>query len=473
MKTLLSLLVLIFLSACASPRPVAVTSAYQELKQYEGLYEYLNNTRLHMAASPKDNKLYAIIDETKYPLNAVRKNVFTDGMNTEVLFERDASQQVIGWRYPGKNPERLYKQIAKESLSEKIWYPRLPVVANFDYKYQMPKATKSGLPVADLPGMGINPVPIAQMMNKIVDGTYKNIDSVLIIKDGKLVLEEYFYQFDQDKLHEQRSATKSVVSALVGIAIDKGFIKNSQQTVVDFFPEYELKNLTEDKKKITIQDLLTNQSGLDCDDWNQASPGQEQKMYESEDWVKFILDLPMAGKPESRASYCTGGVIVLGRIVEKATEKKLAEFADSVLFKPLGVTQFGWDFNSVTSGMLKLTPVGMAKFGLLYLNGGRYEGQQIISDTWVKASLTKHSTIGGINYGYLWWLEPLNAQGENVVGMAAKGNGGQRIYIWPELNAVTVITGSNYNSSQSSSNYLLQKYVLPSLISMEKKLPEK
>ena len=194
-------------------------------------------------------------------------------------------------------------------------------------------------------------------------------------------------------------------------------------------------------------------------------------MYDSEDWVKFILDLPMAGKPGSRASYCTGGVVTLGRIVEKATGKKLAEFADSVLFKPLGVTQFGWNFNIVSSGMLELTPVDMAKFGLLYLNGGRYGGQQIISDTWVKASLTKHSTIGGINYGYLWWLEPLNAEGKKVDGMAAKGNGGQRIYIWPELNAVTVITGSNYNR-ESPSTHLLQKYVLPSLISTGKKLPQ-
>lgn len=471
MKTLLSLPVLILLSACASPRPVAVTSAYPELKEYEGLYEYLNNTRLRMAASPIDNKLYAVIGDSKYLLNAVRKDVFVDRTNAEVLFERGPSQKVIGWRYPGKDTERLYMRIDMESVSEKLWYPRFPVVANFDYQYQMPKAIRSGLPVVDLRGMGLNEAPIAQMMNKIVDGTYKDVDSVLIIKDGKLVLEEYFYQYDQERLHEQRSATKSIVSALVGIAIDKGFIKNAQQTALDFFPEYELENLTDDKKKITIKDLLTGQSGLDCDDWNPSSPGQEQKMYASEDWAKFILNLPMAGLPGSHASYCTGGVITLGRIVEKATGKKLADFADSVLFKPLGITQFGWDFNIETSGMLKLTPLDMAKFGLLYLNGGRYGGQQIISETWVKASLTKHSAIGGINYGYLWWLEPLNAEGKNVDGMAAKGNGGQRIYIFPELNAVAVITGSNYNR-ESPSTTLLRKYVLPSLMSTGKNLPK-
>ncbi|MEO7496766.1 MAG: serine hydrolase [Massilia sp.] len=463
MRILLTLLVPVTLGACASPVPAPATSANPELKQYEGLYEYQDNTRLYMKVSPIDGKLYAVIGESLYGLNAVRKDAFVDVANSEVLFERDSSQQVMGWRYPGKKPERFYKLLAKETVSDKSWFPRLPVVANFAYQYQTPKATKNGPPVADLTGMGLNAAPIAQMMYKIIDGTYKNVDSVLIVKDGKLVLEEYFYQYDQDKLHEQRSATKSVVSALVGIAIDKGFIKNTQQTVLDFFPEYELKNLTEDKKKITIEDLLTNQSRLDCDDWNPASPGQEQKMYESEDWVKFVLDLPMLGKPGSRGAYCTGGVVTLGRIVEKASGKKLAEFADGALFKPLGVTQFGWDFNSVSQGMLKLTPVDMAKFGLLYLNGGRYQGKQIISEAWVKNSLTKHSTVGGINYGYLWWLEPLKVDGKNVEGMAAKGNGGQRIYIWPELNAVTVITGSNYNR-ESPTTTLLREYVLPALL---------
>ena len=167
----------------------------------------------------------------------------------------------------------------------------------FNYKYDKPKDLKDGLQIGNVEKSGLDTALLAEMMRKIVDGTYPNVHSVLIIKDGKLVFEEYFYEYNKDSLQELRSASKSFVSALTGIAIEKGFIKSKNETVLSYFPEYTLTNNSAAKKLITIENLLTNQSGLDCDISNDKSEGNETKMSNSDDWVKFTLDLPMIDTP--------------------------------------------------------------------------------------------------------------------------------------------------------------------------------
>lgn len=435
---------------------------YQDLKEYEGGYEYFNNTRLQLAASPRDNSLYAIINEVRYPLKSVGKDSFLDVQNSKILFERNKANQISGYRVSNN----FFKRLSKEDFPVKMWYPRYAGDGQFEYKYVLPEKTGDGLEVGALKTAGLDDGLIKQMVEKIAVETYKNVHSILIVKDGKLAVEEYFYEYDRNRLHQMRSTTKSVVSALVGIAIEKGFIKSVNEPVLSFFPEYDVKNLSEDKKKIIIENLLTHQSGLDCDDDNQKSAGNELKMGTSPDWVKFTLDLPMNDKPKTRAKYCSGGVIVLGRIVEKATGKTLKEFAAQNLFKPLGITDFEWNFKpdnrSVeTFCQIYLTPRAMAKFGLLYLNGGKYGGKQVISSDWVKASLSKHSVVNDTDYGYLWWRPWFNVSGKRADGIAAKGYGGQRIYLRQDLNLVVVITGGNYNGN-SPSDDILAKYILPS-----------
>jgi CubicO group peptidase (beta-lactamase class C family) len=158
-------------------------------------------------------------------------------------------------------------------------------------------------------------------------------------------------------------------------------------------------------------------------------------------------------------------VVTLGRVVEKASGQGLYDFAKIHLFDPLGVKSFRWDFKpdpsqSESFCQLYLTPRDMAKFGLLYLQGGKWNGRQVISPQWVEASLAAHTTLNGTEYGYLWWRQWLNVAGTRYDGVTAKGNGGQRIYLWPSLNMVTVITGGNFNT-QSPSDKLLIEYVLP------------
>ena len=304
------------------------------------------------------------------------------------------------------------------------------------------------------------------MMNQIVAGKYPGVHSVLIIKDGKLVFEEYFYQYTVDSLHELRSASKSFVSALTGQALKKGFIKNKDEAVLSYFPNYNPLNESTLKHKITVEHLLTNQTGLDYDISNPRSVGDETKMNYSNDWVKYTLDLPMIDTPGGRGMYASGNPIILGRIVEIASGKSLSSFANESLFKPLGIQHYKWNFKPDQSSaedfcQLYLRPRDMTKFGLMYLNGGKWRQRQVVPASWVQASFRKHSTVQNVNYGYLWWLKYLEKDGVRYNGMAAQGNGGQKIFLFPNQKLVVVTTGGNYNS-QSPADELIRTYILPS-----------
>jgi CubicO group peptidase (beta-lactamase class C family) len=436
--------------------------SYEQLKEFEGLYEYANNSTLKIAASPKDTLLYAVINESKYKLTPSAKDLFLNMSKEKVQFFRNASNAIAGY-ISGKD---TFKLLSKNIFfPETIWYPRLTTTKNFNYKYQEPKEYKDGLKIGNIQKSGLDTALLSQMMRKIIDGTYPNIHSVLILKDGKLVFEEYFYEYNKDSLQELRSASKSFVSALTGIAIEKGFIKSKNETVLSYFPEYDFRNNSEAKKRITIENLLTNQSGLDCDVSNPKSEGNETTMSNSDDWIKFTLDLPMIDTPGGKGMYCSGNPVTLGCIIEKSTYKSLPQFAKANLFSPLNISKFKWNFepdksSSETFCQIYLRPRDMAKFGLLYLDEGNWNGKQIISKDWVQQSLEKHSVVQGVDYGYLWWIKYLDADGVRYYGKAAQGNGGQKIYIWEEQNMVTVITGGNYNS-QSPSDELIKKFILP------------
>ena len=344
-----------------------------------------------------------------------------------------------------------------------MWYPRLK--GKDVYQYTIPENLNDGLVVGDINKTVLDTALLREMMQKIINGGYPNVHSVLIIKDGRLVFEQYFYQYTKDSVQELRSATKSIFSALTGIAIDKGFIKSKDETVLSFFPEYTLNNMSDAKKRITVEDLLTQQTGLDCDISNPKSEGNETTMDYSDDWVKFTLDLPMIDTPGGNGRYCSGNPVTLGRIVEKTTDMPLLQFAEKNLFEPLGFTNYKWNFKPDKSNaedycQVYLTPREMSKFGLLYLDNGIWKGKQIVSSDWVNQSFEKHSVIQGVDYGYLWWLKYLDADGVRYYTKAAQGNGGQRIYVLKEQNMVTVITGGNYNS-KSPSDELMMKYILP------------
>lgn len=459
MNRYLILYVLLILSFTGRAQEPAFRS-YQKLQEFQGLYQYQNQTTLKIAASPRDSLLYAIIAESRYPLFPIGVNLFRNQSHDTISFQRNSGGKVIAYSVK----KQQFKQLSDTlHFPTQMWYPRLGQSAK-TYNYHRPVAAKDGLNVGDLWQVGLDSTLLNEMTRKIINGTYPNIHSVLIIKDDKLIFEEYFYEYTQKTLHQLRSATKSFISALTGIAIDKGLIKSVSDPVLPFFPEYQISNNSDAKQRITIENLLANQSGLDCDITNSQAVGSETDMDYSADWVKYTLDLPMSDVPGGKGMYCSGNPITVGRIIEKQTKLKLPEFARQTLFSPLGITKFDWYFQPDSSSaetycQLSLRPRDMAKFGLLYLNKGKWNNKQLISEDWITASLTKHSVVQNVNYGYLWWLKYLNAGGTRFDGFAAQGNGGQRIYIWPAQNMVTIITGGNFNQ-QSPADELLAKYIL-------------
>jgi CubicO group peptidase (beta-lactamase class C family) len=469
MKTIILLSILLAVPSTLSAQEgnvpfLAVTKkyniSYKQLKAYEGLYEYVDNSTLKIAASPRDAILYAIINDSKYKLTPGAKDLFLDMNNNEVKFFRDDKNKITGYQ-AGKDFFKLLDK--KITFPKEMWYPRLQNTRY--YTYHQPENIKDGQATGDIKDSGLKKALLDDMVHKIIEGQYPNVHSVLIVKDGKLVFEEYFYEYTRNKLHELRSAKKSFVSALTGIAIDKKYIRNKEEQILNYFPEYSITNDVAAKQKITIENLLTNQSGLDCDISNPNAVGNEVSMGKTDDWVKYSLDLPMIDSAGGKGMYCSGNPIILGRVIEKATSQALPRFADKYLFKPLGINNYVWNFvpnkaSSETFCQLYLTSREMAKFGQLYLNKGSWNGSQIISSEWVEQSFRKHSVVQGVNYGYLWWNKYLDAQGQRYYSYAAQGNGGQKIYIFQDLNTVIVITGGNYNS-QSPSDELIEKYILP------------
>jgi len=302
---------------------------------------------------------------------------------------------------------------------------------------------------------------LAEMDSAIQKGEFKNVTSVLIARHGRLVHETYF-DSDSKSVRNTRSLTKTITGMLIGIAIEKGYITGVDATVLPFFPDKQpFQNPDPRKDKLTVEDLLTMSSCLECDDDNSFSRGNEERMYLIEDWVKFALDLPVRAfpswvtKPEASPhgrsfSYCTAGVVTLGAVLERSTKQKVEDFAATSLFRPLGIRNVVWQFTptglAMTGGGLSLESRDLLKLGQLYLNKGSWGGNQIISERWVKISTAPHAQIDDEkDYGYLWWLRSFKSEGKQHPAYYMTGNGGNKAVVFPDLEMVVVITTTNYN----------------------------
>lgn len=299
---------------------------------------------------------------------------------------------------------------------------------------------------------------LADMLHTIQEQNY-NIDSVLIARNGYMVVDAYVHPFSPDSKHVIHSCTKSIISALVGIAIEEGYIESVQQPVLDFFPERTVAHLDASKEAMTLEHLLTMSSGLNCRDSYLYRWRGLYQMEQSQDWVQFMLDLPMAEEPGTRFEYCNGASFLLSAIIQETTGMSASAFAEKYLFSSLGISDVEWPSNpqgiTIGWGDLRMRPHDMAKIGYLYLNQGQWDGKQILPSAWVEASTCKHiSATLQDGYGYQWWVA------DNGVYMAL-GYAGQFIFVVPEQALVVVFTSGLAERDFYVPQELLNDFIIP------------
>ncbi|MHA1137970.1 MAG: serine hydrolase domain-containing protein [Candidatus Thorarchaeota archaeon] len=284
--------------------------------------------------------------------------------------------------------------------------------------------------------------------DELMENASCGVRSFIVVRNDFIVHETYYSPYNTEN-HTQYlySATKGIVSLLIGMAIYQGFIDNVSQKLVNFFPDRTIANLDAQKEAITLEHLLTMTSGLEWDEDNYTSDNDMFQMRETDDWIQYILDRPMAAKPGTTFNYNSGCSHLLSGIINATTGMTPLEFAAEHLFTPLGIERYGWlgDRQGLSYGGsdLTITPRAMAKIGLLYLKGGTWENQNIVSSAWINQSVTPQSHADNRTqygwqrdyYGYQWWVHSSSGF------YAAQGREGQHIYVIPEHDIVVTFTG--------------------------------
>lgn len=447
------------------------TSSPQDLSEFEGLYRYRDGSSLFMVAG--GGRLVALIGDAKYPLRAVTTDTFTNPSGDALPFLRNSAGEVIGFREHGETFARLSRGIGAETRQLLVPRPPGPDGRPQRYRCTQPRELADGIRVGE---MGPETLPCAaaeKVVNGVLDGSYPDVRAIAVHHKGALVLEEYFYGYGRDRPHPMRSLTKSVIALLAGAAVDRGLL-SADEPVVARLGYASIANPDPRKGRITLMDLLSNQSGLACDDHDGASPGNEVKLYEAADWPKAFVDLPMLAEPGTTGRYCSFGFITAGRIIELAAGKPLAQFAQEVLFEPLDIarSQWRWTFLLDRSqrnefGQIYLRPRDMLKLGLLIHQRGVWQARRILSESWIDAAVAKQSQVDDSGYGlgvwHRWYNVPTANGAQRVETIMLSGNGGQKVYIVPALELIVVFTGGAFNL-ESPANKIIARVLLPALL---------
>jgi CubicO group peptidase (beta-lactamase class C family) len=311
---------------------------------------------------------------------------------------------------------------------------------------------------------GMDSEILGEMLDELLERAY-NIDSISVIRNGYMVLDVAIYPNKSSNKHIIHSCTKSIVSALIGIALEQGHLKSVDQPLLEIFADREVANLDSRKQSITLEDVLTMSSGLLCRDSYLYRWGGIEKMLASDDWVQYMLDLPMEGLPGTLFEYCNGGSFLLSAIIQETTGENALTYAEENLFEPLGISDVDWPSNpqgiSIGWGNLHMLPHDMAKIGFLYLNEGEWDGEQIVPAEWVNESTKKHidATLQD-GYGYQWWVDPPDVY-------MALGYAGQFIFVAPELDLVAVFTSDLPEAQFYTPQSLLDSFILPAALLSE------
>ncbi|RDY59384.1 serine hydrolase domain-containing protein [Flagellimonas nanhaiensis] len=336
-----------------------------------------------------------------------------------------------------------------------------------------PPQLADGWATANISDYGIDKDNLLRLIESVHANTLVNTHSVLIAKENKLVFESYFGGFNADIPHDLRSASKSISSAIIGVAIDDKIIESVEEKLYDFIPETYQYTKDSLKSKIRIKDLLTMSSGLDVNNLAAENYYQDPER-NSKSWLQAVLEAPMVNDPGTYADYGSANPFLLGVCLNERLSKPVEIYMDEKLFAPLGITNYinQTDNTEITpyfGGGMLLTPRDLLKFGQLYLNKGKWQGKQIISEDWVLESTMKHVRLQNVKdkneYGYQWWHDTYLVNGRAIESIEARGAGGQFIFILPKLDAVVVITSGNFrNGKGNQSRDILKEYILPAIL---------
>ncbi len=311
----------------------------------------------------------------------------------------------------------------------------------------------------------------------IANGDAPKTTSVLVMRGSAVDYERYFADATADTLHDTRSATKSLTALAVGIAVDRHALPGVSAPAFSYLSDLApFAHADPLKAAITVEDFLTMSSALDCNDSDDASPGNEENMYPKQAWARWAVDLPVRADHRRDATgrgpwhYCTAGVFLLGQIVQRAARQPIDRFMAEHLFAPLGIT--AWEFAKspsgeiMTGGGLRLRSRDLANLARLMLAGGTWAGRQVVPAAFVRAALTVHrDAMPEQRYGYLWWTRDYKTPCGTVAGWFMGGNGGNAIVLFRELDAVVVVTRTNYNSRgmHQQTTRLIEEQILPEL----------
>ncbi len=299
---------------------------------------------------------------------------------------------------------------------------------------------------------------------------FKNVESFIVYYDGKIRFEKYYNGVNKESLHLIQSQTKSIVSLLLGIAIDNGFVSSENVPVKNYFPNY-FKPTDSLKSELMLKDILTMSAGFN---WEEMIPLDDPKndninMFNSPDYLSYILLKPISDSLFHKFNYNSGCPMIIAGIIEKTTKMSLDKFAELYLFKPLEISNYRWIKDSTgfchAGGGLYLKPCDMLKIGILLINNGKWGNQQIISENWIKKVIQPYFSTNFENsdYGYFWWVKRIAVrQGKTTMLLSAEGAGGQKLYIFPNYNLVVAFTERNFNTPQVSPLFIKES-ILPLL----------
>jgi CubicO group peptidase (beta-lactamase class C family) len=359
--------------------------------------------------------------------------------------------------------------------------------------YQRPPMLNDGWQTADAESLGVDANALGKLTATVRSWPELGVHAILIERNGKLIYESYFDGFDErwglplgqvkmtaSTKHDLRSVTKSVISALTGIALSEGAIKSLDQPVVEWFPEFPELN-TPDRRRITLAHVLSMTSGLK---WNEDVPytdpqNDEIRMTRDSRPLHYALSVPFAVDPGTDFNYNGGLTQVMAAVIERATKTPIEDYARTKLFDPLGITDVEWlgdlaGMPAAASGM-RLRARDLAKFGSLYLHGGKWNGKQVLPQEWVSRSTRRQFRFrpragpdakGEFGYSYFWWYNCYPTQAGLIEARTAVGNGNQRVFVMPELDMVVTIFAGRYNDFRSGATLgarILRDHIIPAV----------